>query len=123
MTEKLNQFLKQKYINVETYRKNGEPVRTTVWFVIDGELIYVITRETTGKVKRIKNNENVKVVPSTFGGKPTGRWVSGKASFVDGEDAKKAIDLRNKKYGFMAKLAGAFTSGKGNLVVFSIKLD
>ncbi len=56
----LEQFLDQKYINLETYRKNGESVKTPVWFVVIDELIYIITRENTGKVKRMKNNHNVK---------------------------------------------------------------
>ena len=33
----ISQFLNQKYINIETYRNNGEAVQTPVWFVIDGE--------------------------------------------------------------------------------------
>ncbi len=44
----------QKYISLETYKKNNQPVKTPVWFVINNDLIYVITREGTGKVKRIK---------------------------------------------------------------------
>ena len=62
MEKKLEQFHNQKYINFETYKKDGSPVRTPVWFVIDNDLLYVITREYTGKVKRLKNNQNVRIV-------------------------------------------------------------
>ncbi len=113
----------QKYISLETYKKNNQPVKTPVWFVIQNELIYVITREGTGKVKRIKNNPQVKLAPCTFGGKPTGGWVSGNASKVLGEEAMTVIKLRKKKYGFRAIIAQFASRGKGNLVVFSIKLD
>ena len=51
MGNHLDQFLDQKYINLETYKKDGTSVRTPVWFVIDNDLIYVITRDSTGKVK------------------------------------------------------------------------
>jgi len=113
----------QKYISLETYKKNNQPVKTPVWFVIQNELIYVITREGTGKVKRIKNNPQVKLTPCTFGGKPTGEWVSGNASKVLGEEAITVIKLRKKKYGFRAIIAQFASRGKGDLVVFSIKLE
>ncbi len=113
----------QKYISLETYKKNGQSVPTPVWFVIDSDLVYVITREKTGKVKRIKNNSSVKIATCTFGGKPKGEWISGKALKVDGEEAKTAIKLRKKKYGFRAIIAGFASRGKGDIVVFSIKLE
>ena len=113
----------QKCISLETYKKNNQPIKTPVWFVIQNELIYVITREGTGKVKRLKNNQNVKFAPCTFKGKTTGEWFSGNASKVIGEEAKNAIKLRKKKYGFRAIIAQFATRGKGDLVVFSIKLE
>ena len=113
----------QKYISLETYRKNNQPVRTPVWFVIDNDLVYVVTREETGKVKRLKNNSQVKISVCTFKGKSTGEWISGKAVRVSGEESKTAIKLRKKKYGFMANIAQFASRGKGDLVVFSIKLE
>ncbi len=119
----LEDLLSEKCISFETYKKNNQPVKTPVWFVIQNDLIYVITREGTGKVKRIKNNPQVKLATCTFGGKPTGEWVSGIASKVTGEEAKTVIKLRKKKYGFRAMISQFVTRGKGDLVVFSIKLE
>jgi hypothetical protein len=113
----------QKYISLETYKKNDQSVRTPVWFVIHSNLIYVITRKETGKVKRIKNNPHVKISPCTFNGKSTGKWISGTAMKVEGEESKIAIELRKKKYGFMEKIAQFVSKRKGNLIVFSIKLE
>ena len=113
----------QKYISLETYKKNENPVRTPVWFVIHSDLVYVITREKTGKVKRIKNNSHVKISPCTFNGKSAGKWISGIATKVEGEESKRAIELRKKKYGFMEKIAQFVSREKGNLTVFSIKLE
>ena len=78
MESKLGQFIDQKYINLETYKKDGTPIRTPVWFVIDNDLIYVITRDTTGKVRRLKNNQDVQIVPCSFKGEPKNGWVKGK---------------------------------------------
>ena len=39
----LAQFLNQKYINLETYKKSGQAVHTPVWFVQDNGVLYVRT--------------------------------------------------------------------------------
>jgi len=118
----LEQFLDQKYINLETYKRDGTPIRTPVWFVIDNDLIYVITRESTGKVKRLKNNQSIRIVTCSFKGQPKNEWVNGMAEKITGEKADKAIKLRKKKYGMYARLIGLFTSQKGDLIVYSMEL-
>ena len=120
MGNQLEQFIEQKYINLETYKKDGTPIRTPVWFVIDNDLIYVITRDSTGKVKRLKHNQDVRIVSCSFKGKPKNGWVKAKAEKITGEEADKAIKLRKKKYGMSARLVSLFR--KGNLTVYSIKL-
>jgi len=122
MENKLELFLDQKYINLETYKKDGTSIRTPVWFVIDKNLIYVITRDSTGKVKRLRNNQNVRIVPCSFKGEPKNEWVKGTAEKITGDEADKVIKLRKKKYGMFARLIGIFTSQKGNIVVYSIEL-
>ena len=121
MGNQLDQFLDQKYINLETYKNDGTPIRTPVWFVIDNDLIYVITRDSTGKVKRLRNNHNVRIVSCSFRGEPKNEWMKAKAENIRGDEADKAIKLRKKKYGMSARLIGLFTSQKGNLIVYSIK--
>ena len=120
MGNQLEQFLDQKYINLETYKKDGTPIRTPVWFVIDKNLIYVITRESTGKVKRLKNNHDVRIVLCSFKGEPKNEWIKGKAEKITGEKADMVINLRKKKYGMSARLVGLLR--KGNSIVYSIEL-
>jgi len=122
MGNQLEQFLDQKYINLETYKKNGTPISTPVWFVIDKDLIYVITRDSTGKVKRLGNNQDVRIVSCSFKGEPKNEWVKGTAEKITGDEADKVIKLRKKKYGMFTRLIGIFTSKKGNIVVYSIEL-
>ena len=122
MENHLDQFLDQKYINLETYKKDGTYVRTPVWFVIDNDLIYVITRDNTGKVKRLRNNQDVRIVLCSFKGEPKSEWIKGKAENITGDEANKIIKLRKKKYGMFARLSGILTSQKGNLTVYSIKM-
>src|SRR6202140_275486 len=62
----------QKYISLTSFRKNGIQVATPVWFGESGDKLYVMTRSDMGKTKRIRNNPQVRVAPSTMRGKVTG---------------------------------------------------
>ena len=113
----------QKYISLETYRKNKEAVRTPVWFVIRDGLIFVVTRDQTGKIKRLRHTQKVRIASCTIKGKITGEWVNGTATILDEEKTKQAVKWRDKKYGFMAKIAKFLSKSKGDLIAFSIKAD
>jgi len=119
----LDEIKSEKYISLETYRKNGQSVKSPVWFVIENDLLYVITRSQTGKVKRLKNNLQVKFALCTIKGKITGEWVSGTAKILDENQTKEAVKMRDKKYGFMAKIAKFLSKSKGEFFAFTIKID
>jgi PPOX class probable F420-dependent enzyme len=114
------QFSGHEYLNLETYRKTGEPVRTPVWFTMDGDRIFVVTKSETGKVKRLRNNGNVRIMPCGAIGQPKGEWVPASARFATPEEQETALRQRNKKYGIKAKLAGLFSSTKGDLIAITI---
>ena len=120
---KPNDIINQKYVALETYRKNNQPVKTPVWFVVYKDTIHVITREKTGKIKRLRNNNKVRLALCSFKGKPTGEWVEGKAMFSSPEDTQTALNLRREKYGLMERIARFVSRKKGDFVVFSIELN
>ena len=37
----LDQFANQNYLSLETFKKNGDGVKTPVWFVLDRGVFYV----------------------------------------------------------------------------------
>ncbi len=119
----LEEIESKKCISLETYRKNNQPVRTPVWFVIKNDLIYVVTRDQTGKAKRLRNNLQVKIATCNFKGKVSGEWVSGTAKILSEDETKEVVMWRDKKYGFMAKIAKFLSKGKGKLLAFSIKVN
>jgi len=119
----LEELESKKCISLETYRKNNQPVRTPVWFVIKNDLIYVVTRDQTGKAKRLRNNQQVKIATCNFKGKVSGEWVSGTAKILSEDETKEVVRWRDRKYGFMAKIAKFLSKGKGELLAFSIKTD
>ena len=113
----------KKYISLETYRENNQPVKTPVWFVVKDNLVYVVTRYRTGKVKRLQKNLQVKIALCTMKGKVIGEWVSGTAKILTDGQTKEAVKWRDKKYGLMAKIAKLVSKNKGEFFAFSIKLD
>ena len=121
--DRIQDFKDKKYILLETYKKDNTAVQTPVWFVMLDETIHVVTRENTGKVKRLRNNKSVRIALCTFSGKITGHWISGTAKFATAEKSNDAIDLRKKKYGFLESVARLVSKKKGNLFVFSIGLE
>ena len=118
----LEEIESEKYISVETYKKNGDSVRTPVWFTIKDNQIFVVTRDQTGKVKRLKNNTQVKIATCAIKGTIKGKWNSGVAEILDEEKTKDAVKRRDKKYGFFSKMARFLTKNKRELLAFSIKI-
>lgn len=112
-----------RYLKLETLKRNGEGVATPVWFTVDGRKISVVTRNQTGKVKRLRNNPNVRVAPCGIRGQLKGQWYNGKASLANPEELHNALSLRSKKYGFRVRLAGILSRTKGELVGININLD
>ena len=119
----LEKIKSKKYIALETYRKNNQLVKTPVMFVIKNDLIVIVTRDQTGKVKRIRNNQKVKIATCSIKGKTSMSNVAGTAQILTDEETKEAVKLRDKKYGFFSKISRLATRNKGNLLAISVKID
>ncbi|MCI0559533.1 MAG: PPOX class F420-dependent oxidoreductase [Nitrososphaera sp.] len=122
--EKLAQFANQNYLNLESYRKSGEPVLTPMWFAENDGILCVYSLANVGKVKRIRNNPRVRIVPCDIRGKPKGMWVEAKARIVDAAEAERGHEFLNQKYGQWKKLGDVFSKlRKRERVVIAIHLD
>jgi PPOX class probable F420-dependent enzyme len=93
----------RRYISLTTVRKNGIKVATPVWFGEDADKLYVMTRSTMGKVKRIRNNPVVEVAPCTIRGKEIGAKLVAHARILPLEEHAGARNVINRKY-WMARL-------------------
>ncbi len=90
------------YISLTTFRKNGEPVVTPVWFAQQDGTIYFYTFPGAGKLKRIRHTARVTVAPCTLNGKVTGPSVEGKARILtEAQDKALADQTLAKKYGII----------------------
>lgn len=122
--KKLTQFANQSYLNLESYRKSGKPVQTPMWFAEDNGVLYVYSLAKAGKVKRIRNNPRVRVVPCDMRGKPKGSWMAGEARIVEDQEAEHGHKLLNQKYGWWKKVGDFFSKlWKRERVVMAIYVD
>ena len=121
MDSRFDQFIGQKYLSLETYKRDSTPIQTPVWFVTENDQLYITTKETTGKVKRLRNNQNARIAVCSMKGDIKSNWVDvGLEKISEESDVEKIIKLRKKKYGFSARLISMFTSQKGKTVAYSI---
>ncbi|NWF79941.1 MAG: PPOX class F420-dependent oxidoreductase [Chloroflexi bacterium] len=91
------------YISLTTFRKSGEGVATPVWFANDGDRLFIVTPQNSGKVKRIRNNPRVTLAPSDAQGKvsPGAPLIAGMASIVPMEVGGRGDRALRSKYGWM----------------------
>ena len=123
MDSRFDQFIDQKYLSLETYKRDSTPIQTPVWFVIDNDQLYITTKETTGKVKRLRNNQNARIAVCSMKGDIKSNWVDvGLENIPEESNVEKIVKLRKKKYGFSARLVSMFTSQKGKTMAYSIQV-
>lgn len=114
-----HEFASAKYMNLETYRRSGDSIRTPVWFVQSGELLFFLTRADSGKVKRLRHNPELKVAPCKMNGEVTGSWYPAQALPLETNEAIEAVKtLFDQKYGAAIKLSLAFSRLKKTRHVF-----
>jgi len=120
----LKQFEKQNYLNIETFRKSGQAVKTPVWFVEDGDALYVWTQSGSGKAKRIRNNGSVRIAPCTSSGEVLGEWLPAKAQTNEAPEAISDLEkLMKKKYGIMFHIFGFLGRIRGGAKYTAIKIQ
>ena len=109
-------FRDEKYLSLETFKKSGEGVKTPVWFAADPIVdistkearLFVYTIGISGKVKRIRNNQHVKIAPCTMRGDVTGDWMDARAEIITGGEATRGMGLINRKYSPWTYVLGFF---------------
>jgi PPOX class probable F420-dependent enzyme len=119
VTESLRVFSGQKYLNLESYRRSGQPVRTPLWFVEMDGLLYVRTPDDAWKVKRIRHTPRVRIAVCDMRGSLKGDWIDATARIAGGEEAERANRLLARKYGILKQLIdwGTWLRRRGHIVI------
>ena len=121
----LEQFNNARFLSLETFGRNGKGVRTTTFFAEFNGLLFISTTSDTGKVKRLRGNDRVKVAPSNFRGHAKGEWVEGRARLVERvDDINRVNHLLNKQHPFLRRLrALREIFSKAKRLVYSIQIE
>jgi hypothetical protein len=88
-----------QYISLTTFRKNGTPVATPVWFADAGDRLYVYTAADSGKAKRLSHTPRVTVAPCTANGTLLGEARDAVARILPPDEGPAANTALNQKYG------------------------
>lgn len=91
----------RKYALLVTFRRDGTPVPTPVWFaLLDDRHLVMSTEERTAKVRRIRRDPRVRIFPSDPRGKPLGPGVEGTARLLTApQDRERAEEALDRHYG------------------------
>ena len=90
----------RRYVLLNTFRKNGQPVPTPVWFSLVGNRLRIFTDVESGKAKRIRNDPLVTVSPCDFRGRPRGASVRAEARILSGAEGAAVDRELREKYGW-----------------------
>lgn len=82
-----------------TYRRDGTPVPTPVWAALAGGLLYVRSERSSGKVKRLRRDPRMLVVPCTVRGEPLGAPLEASARVLRSEQEPRAERALASRYG------------------------
>jgi PPOX class probable F420-dependent enzyme len=113
-SDQLAQFAGHQYLSLESFRKNGQGVRTPVWFAEGDGLFYIYTLADSYKIKRIRNNPRVRIAPCDVRGKVKGEWVDATARILDEVGDQRTHELLNRKYGLIKRISDILSKLRGN---------
>ncbi len=104
-TATLDKLDRAPYISLATFKRNGDAVKTPVWFAGRDGKFYVFTEAKAWKVKRLSRDDRIRVAACSVRGKVYGEWLEGRGRVID--DAQ-TIDAANQalqeKYGWQMTL-------------------
>ncbi|NKQ52091.1 PPOX class F420-dependent oxidoreductase [Amycolatopsis sp. K13G38] len=98
MTTTVQDLARQHTILLTTFKRDGTPVGTPVNLAVEDDHGYFRTYDKAWKARRLRNNPEVTITPSTFGGTPTGEPVRARATLLSGDEARHAARLLTRKH-------------------------
>ena len=95
--------MSDNYVSLTTFRKDGTPVPTPVWFAVaDNKDLVIRSAPDAGKIKRIRNNPRVTLTPCDARGRLTAgaTTLDGTARLLErgGDEERAAARALAAKY-------------------------
>jgi PPOX class probable F420-dependent enzyme len=90
-----------KYLLLVTFRRDGAPVPTPVWFARDGDgdVVFVKSAASSGKVRRLQRDERALVAACTSRGAPRGPVVAAVGRILPSDEWPRAEAALRARYG------------------------
>lgn len=88
-----------RYALLRSFRRDGTPADTPIWFAFDGEAV-VFRTKVGPKTKRLKAQSHVQLAACDYRGRGATQWTPGRATILSGADALRANGLLHRRYGW-----------------------
>ncbi|OBI29235.1 PPOX class F420-dependent oxidoreductase [Mycobacterium sp. E2238] len=100
-THPLNGLGAARYALLRSFRRDGTPVDTPIWFGLDGDAL-VFRTKVGPKTRRLTTRRDVEVTACDHRGRvrPGATTVAGHATILSGDDAARANRVLRKRYGW-----------------------
>lgn len=100
MDQRLEPFRRRNgsYLQLTSYRKDGRPVTTPVWCLVDNDRILMRTDSTSFKVKRMSRNPAVAIAPCNVRGDIKVEPIPARARELPGEAGRAIVKGYLRKY-------------------------
>ncbi|MFD9612571.1 PPOX class F420-dependent oxidoreductase [Streptomyces sp. NPDC004288] len=91
---------RSRYISLTTFRKNGTGVPTPVWHAVEGDQLFVLSRDDAWKIKRLRNDPRVEVAVCDLRGNVAegAERYAGTGRLVEGEELSRIRRMLYRKY-------------------------
>ena len=88
-----------RYLNLESFKRNGTAVRTPLWFAPDADgTFYIYSQAEAYKVKRLRRTPACRVAACDMRGNVSGPWLEARAEILSGEAAARGMALLDRRY-------------------------
>lgn len=99
-----------EYINLATFRRNGDAVCTPIWAASLGGSLYAFSEGDAGKIKRLRNFSRARIAECAFNGALLGVWHEAEAVIVtDPVEISDAYRALHSKYGWKMRALDTFS--------------
>ncbi len=97
----LEELAGSRYLLLRSFRRDGTPVDTPIWFAVDGDALLFRTK-VGPKTRRLATHRDVELAACDYRGRvhPGAATVAGRATILSGADADRANRMLHKRYGW-----------------------
>jgi uncharacterized protein len=96
-----DELCRARYALLRSFRRDGVPVDTPIWFGLDGEALLFRTK-VGPKTRRLAQCREVELAACDYRGRvrPGATTVAGRATILSGADAERANRALHQRYGW-----------------------